>query len=169
MRGVGKAARSSNEEQIMIPEAVMPSVVHAVQLAVAPVFLLTGLAGMLNVIATRLSRVIDRARSLEREWASLDAHDVESAQVEYRSLERRRRLCSQAINQCTAAALVVCFVVVLLFLQDFFSTRLGWVIGGLFVLAMVLLIGGLSCFLREVSIATHTTSLNPERLRRPAQ
>ena len=152
----------------MVSDAVTPSVVHAVQLAVAPVFLLTGLAGILNVIATRLARVIDRARSLEREWTNLDAHGVETARMEYRSLERRRRLCSQAINLCTAAALLICFVVVALFLQDFFSTRLSWVIGGLFVFAMVLVIGGLSCFLREIYIATHATSLDPARLRRPA-
>ena len=35
------------------------SIVHAIQLAIAPVFLLTGLAGLLGVMTTRLARVID--------------------------------------------------------------------------------------------------------------
>ncbi|MGA0856037.1 MAG: DUF2721 domain-containing protein, partial [Burkholderiaceae bacterium] len=38
---------------------------EAIQLAVAPVFLLTGVAGMLNALGTRLARVIDRARQLQ--------------------------------------------------------------------------------------------------------
>ena len=142
------------------------SVVHAVQLAVAPVFLLTGIAGVLNVIATRLARVIDRGRAVEASWIALDAEERAAAMREYESLEHRRRMCSQAINMCTTAALLVCLVVVALFLQDFFDTRLSWAIGGLFVIAMVLVIAGLSCFLREVYVATHVTSLRPERLHR---
>ncbi len=145
-------------------DTVTPSVVHAVQLAVAPVFLLTGLAGMLNVIATRLARVIDRGRALERDWATFEPELQQALMVEYTSLERRRRLCSSAINQCTAAALLVCCVVVALFAQNFFEAHFSLLIGGLFVLAMLLLIGGLSCFLREVYIATHVTSLGPDRL-----
>ena len=47
-------------------------IVHAIQLAIAPVFLLTGLGSMLSVMATRLSRVIDRARHLEERWQQFD-------------------------------------------------------------------------------------------------
>ncbi|MEP6793263.1 MAG: DUF2721 domain-containing protein, partial [Saprospiraceae bacterium] len=36
----------------------------AIQLALGPVFLLTGIAGMLNVMSGRLSRIIDRGRTL---------------------------------------------------------------------------------------------------------
>jgi len=47
---------------------------HAIQLAIAPVFLLTGFAGMLGVMATRLARVIDRARVVEAAWPTFDAN-----------------------------------------------------------------------------------------------
>ena len=35
---------------------------EAIRLATAPVFLLTGVGGILNVLGNRLARVIDRAR-----------------------------------------------------------------------------------------------------------
>ena len=47
-------------------------IVHAIQLAIAPVFLLSGIAALLGVMANRLARIIDRARMLEQTWAGLD-------------------------------------------------------------------------------------------------
>ena len=138
-------------------------IAHAIQLAIAPVFLLTGVAGLLGVMATRLGRVIDRARSFEATWSGLDADARVSARLEIRSLERRRRVCSWSINYCTSAALLVCLVIVTLFVEEFFATNLKWLAGALFVGAMVALICGLMCFLREVYLATHTTSIDHTR------
>ena len=138
---------------------------HAIQLAIAPVFLLTGLAGILNVMATRLARVIDRARSFEAKWGGLDAKARDIVHAEITTLERRRRVCSWAINFCTTAALLVCLVIVTLFADAFFLANLKWLAGSLFVGAMVMTICGLSCFLREVYLATHTISFDPERFR----
>lgn len=138
-------------------------IAHAIQLAIAPVFLLTGIAALLGVMATRLARVIDRARSFEQSWPGLDAKARAAARVEIGNLERRRRVCSWSINYCTTAALLVCLVIVTLFVDEFFATNLKWLAGALFVAAMVALIGGLSCFLREVYLATHTISIDPAR------
>ena len=138
-------------------------IAHAIQLAIAPVFLMTGIAGLLNVIATRLARVIDRARSFESMWPTLDARARDTVRQEVAILECRRRLCSWSINFSTAAALVLCLVVVALFVDEFFGRNMRWAAGGLFVVALVLLICGLTCFLREVYVATHTTSFDPDR------
>ncbi len=138
-------------------------IAHAIQLAIAPVFLLTGIAGLLGVMATRLARVIDRARSFEERWRSLDVTARGAARVEINNLEKRRRVCSWSINFCTAGALLVCLVIVTLFVEEFFSRNLKWLAGALFVLAMVFVICGLACFLREVYLATHTTSIDPSR------
>ena len=43
----------------------LTGIAHAIQLAIAPVFLLTGIASLLGVMANRLARVIDRGRVLE--------------------------------------------------------------------------------------------------------
>jgi hypothetical protein len=133
---------------------------HAIQLAIAPVFLLTGIAALLGVMATRLARVIDRARSLQHDWRELEPEQRTAARLEMVSLEQRRRVCSWSINFCTAAALLVCLVIMALFADEFFETSLRWLAGALFVGAMVALIFGLVCFLREVYLATHTVVID---------
>lgn len=138
-------------------------IAHAIQLAIAPVFLLTGVAGLLGVMATRLARVIDRARSIEAMWPRLDEGARVAARLEMRNLERRRRVCSWSINYATTAALLICLVIVSLFVEEFFVANLNWLAGVLFVAAMIALICGLTCFLREVYLATHTTNIDPAR------
>jgi len=138
-------------------------IAHAIQLAIAPVFLLTGVAGLLNVMAGRLARVIDRVRALEQKWSGLDADARAAARVEIGNLGRRRRVCSWSINYSTAAALLICLVIVALFVEEFFATNLKWLAGALFVTAMLALIGGLTCFMREVYLATHMTSVDLRR------
>jgi len=138
-------------------------IAHAIQLAIAPVFLLTGLAGLLSVMTARLARVIDRGRSFERVWAELDSQGRAAARLEIADLERRRRVCSWSINFCTTAALLVCLVIVTLFVEEFFRTNLRLLAGALFVAAMVSVICGLGCFRREVHLATHTISFDPAR------
>jgi hypothetical protein len=138
-------------------------ITHAIQLSVAPVFLLTGIAGLLSVMATRLGRIIDRARSFEKTWPSLNAGARAAAREEMSNLERRRRVCSWSINYCTSAALLVCLVIVTLFVEEFFAARLQWLAGALFVGAMLAVIGGLVCFLREVYLATHTVTIDHTR------
>lgn len=147
----------------MPSDAAAGLISHAIQLAIAPVFLLTGVASLLGVMATRLARVIDRARSFEHDWTTLDAAARARALEEITVLERRRQLCSWSINFCTAAALLVCLVIVTLFVEEFFARNWRWAAGGLFVAAMVALIGGLACFLREVYVATHTIRFDPSR------
>jgi hypothetical protein len=138
----------------MLPDQGIPVISHAIQLAIAPVFLLTGIAALLGVMATRLARVIDRARQLEHDWQTMDEQARSNAREEIADLEQRRHLASWSINFCTSAALLVCLVIVTLFVEEFFSTNLKWLAGALFVCAMLALIGGLFSFLREVYLAT---------------
>lgn len=144
----------------------VPVIAHAIQLAIAPVFLLTGIAALLGVMATRLARVIDRARLIEHTWNQMDEPTRSAAREEIVDLERRRKLASWSINFCTGAALLVCIVIVALFVEEFFSTNLRWLAGGLFVSAMFALIGGLTSFLREVYLATHTLRIDMARFDR---
>ena len=137
----------------------LPLIAHAIQLAIAPVFLLTGIAALLGVMANRLARIIDRARHYEQSWERLDERARAAGRAELADLERRRHLASWAINFCTSAALLVCVVIAALFIEAFFSADLKWLAGVLFVGVMVALIGGLGCFLREVYVATQTVRI----------
>lgn len=137
----------------------LPVMAHAIQLAVAPVFLLTGVAALLGVMATRLARIIDRARHFEARWKELDEQALEHACKELASLEKRRVIASWAINFCTSSALLVCLVVTLLFVDAFFATDMKTAVGLLFISAMLLLVAGLACFLREVTLATRVVRI----------
>jgi hypothetical protein len=138
-------------------------IAHAVQLAVAPVFLLTGVGALLAVMTNRLARVIDRARVIEGTWSKLDEEQRAAARAELRTLAHRGRLAGWAINFCAFAALLVCGVVATLFLDVFLATSLKWLVGALFIVAMMMLICGLTSFLREVYLATHTLRIGPPR------
>ena len=81
------------------------AIAHQIQLAVAPVFLLAGIGSILNVMAGRLARVVERARGLEREFASFDEEMRMLATAELRILDQRMTVVNLALSACTAAAL----------------------------------------------------------------
>lgn len=137
------------------------TIAHVIQLAVAPVFLLTGVGALLAVMTNRLGRVIDRARFVERLWRELDETARSDARIELDILARRARLANWAINLSTCAALLICAVVATLFIDAFLSTNLKWLVGAFFFAAMIALIGGLVSFLCEVYLATHTLRIGP--------
>src|SRR5689334_9718563 len=110
-----------------------PLISHAIQLVIAPVFLLTGISGLLGVMANRLARVVDRTRHVQQTWPDLDENARALACGEMIHLTRRRHLASWAINFCTAGALLVCLVIVTLFVDDLSARDLRWLAGGLFV------------------------------------
>lgn len=132
-------------------------VTKAIQLALAPVFLLTGIAGILNVIATRLARIIDRGRALTEGTVVLPAH---VAALELHSLERRRHVASIAITTCTIAALLLCMVIVTLFVEVMLGVPLKWLIGFLFAASTLGLVAGLAFFLREVHLAMQSVRVS---------
>ena len=141
-------------------------IAYLISLAIGPVFLLAGIGSILNVMAQRLGRVIDRARQLERDYAEL----TEDARVritgELRVLDRRMTIIQLAVGAGTASALFVCLVVVVLFLAaltDFGYTRpIAW----LFIVAMTLLITGLMLFLWEVTLAMRAVRVNRQLIAR---
>jgi hypothetical protein len=138
-------------EQIASIEAIA----QVIQLAVAPVFLLAGIAGLLGVLSTRLGRIIDRARVIEvripqarNEEQKLLLHNETAA------LWSRIGLMNWAIRLCVSGALMICLVIVTLFVGDFTTFNIAALIAVFFVTAMVLIISGLVCLLREIGIST---------------
>src|SRR6185295_1721763 len=94
------------------------TIAHQIQLAVAPVFLLAGIGSILNVMAGRLARVVERARSLERDFAAFDEETRALATAELKILDLRMTVVNLALSACTAAALFVCVLVAMLFIAD---------------------------------------------------
>ena len=133
-------------------DPTISTVASAIQLSVAPAFLLTGIGAILSVMANRLARVVDRFRVLRYMRESRQPREVE----EMNMLLRRSRWVHWAISLSTVSALFVCIVIAALFTgteMQVFPSRL---VAFLFIVAMVTLIAGLLCFLREIHLSTNT-------------
>jgi hypothetical protein len=134
----------------------LTDVARAIQLALAPVFLLTGIAGLLNVMTNRLARIVDRARVLSENPTIAVLPGQESLRIRLQRLELRRHFTSIAITACTIAALLLCMVVATLFFEAMLDARLSGLVGVLFTGSTLALVVGLAYFLREVHLATQT-------------
>jgi hypothetical protein len=138
---------------------IISEMANAIQLALGPVFLLAGIAAMLNVMSGRLSRIIDRGRSLTENPQVIATYEPTEMRSELLMLERRRRITSRAITMITISAFLVCLVIVALFTEALFYARLKWLIGVLFIMATLGLVIGLGFFLREVHVASNTVRI----------
>ena len=145
--------------------AAVTTIAHQIQLAVAPVFLLAGIAGIINVLAHRLARVVDRSRALEAEPP--DDHEVVRRLffAELAILDRRMRVVNWSLTCCTAGALFVCVLVGILFVAGLANFGFAKLIAVLFVLTMLLLVAGLLLFLYEVRLATRALKISGQRRR----
>lgn len=130
--------------------ADVTSVAHVIQLAVAPVFLLTGVGAILNVITNRLARIVDRSRVL----SNPDTQTSPAQQAEMAMLVQRVRWVYWAISLCTMSALLVCIVIAALFVGSVTGFEPSRTVSLLFISAMLTLISGLLCLLREIFLAT---------------
>jgi hypothetical protein len=132
---------------------VLQDITHTIQLAVAPVFLLTALGTTLSVLVTRLGRIVDRARRVETRLGGESGSRLDASLLELRSLEGRARLIHWALTFGTIAALLVCLVIAVAFVGYLVEARIGTVLAVLFITALVAYVVALFCLLREVGIA----------------
>jgi hypothetical protein len=129
-------------------------IAHAIQLAVTPVFLLSGIGVLLGVLTNRLARIVDRARKIEDGLREATAADPDEARAQLGVASRRARFMNVSITLSTIAALLVSIVVAMLFASTFVPLNLAAYVALLFVLAMAALVGALVSFLLEVRVAT---------------
>ena len=135
---------------------VLRDITHTIQLAVAPVFLLTAIGTTLSVFTTRLARIVDRARRVEARVGGEAGPAREASVRELGMIERRVRLIYWALTLGTSAALLVCLLIAVAFLGYLFEARVGTAMALLFVAAMAAYTAALIFFLREVFIAIAT-------------
>ena len=138
----------------MLPATDITGIAHVIQLAVAPVFLLTGVAGLLSLLVNRLGRVVDRFRTLDGRLTELQDEARQSAESEMAVLGRRTWFIHRAIALCTGGALLICMVIATLFVGSLARLEVSMIIASLFILAMASLVVGLLFFLREIQLST---------------
>ena len=135
------------------------NVSHLIQLSVAPVFLLAGVAGLLNVFTGRLSRIIDKVDKLdkyedEHQLIPKKDEDVLKLKLRRKFLTMRMRNTNLAILFCTSTGLLIAMVIVTMFLSAIFQFKDSFFIVLLFISAMLCLIISLFLFLREIFYTT---------------
>jgi len=128
-------------------------IAQTIQLALAHVFVLVAIGNMLNLISTRLGRVVDRARILQNLHTTMSgtAHDM--VVIEIRLVDRRMVLSTRAIRLLVLSCIFVGTTVALLFLEQVTHMNLQIVAAGTFIVALALLMWGLLLFLRETQVA----------------
>jgi hypothetical protein len=137
----------------VIVETHLTDVTRLIQLAVAPVFLLTAVGTIIGVLTNRLGRVVDRIRALEEKLPGFSLEQTKATNEELGILNRRMRLVYVAIVSAVFSALFVGLLIASAFIGAFLSVELSALIGILFIAAMLAFIGGLVVFLREIFLA----------------
>ena len=119
------------------PDLSVTTVAEVVRIAVAPVFLLSGIGAFLNVCANRLSRIVDRSRHVEP--LLLDSRGAEHDRwlAEIHVVDRRMNLVSWAISLSVLSAVMICLVVSLLFAASLTQVHVGTAIALLFIGSMM--------------------------------
>ncbi|MDP9084036.1 MAG: DUF2721 domain-containing protein [Pseudomonadota bacterium] len=138
-------------------------IAHLIQVALTPIFLISAIGVTLNVLTSRLARIVDRARAMEavlrNPGLKFDGRDLHGV---LRVLARRARYINAAITLITLSALFIALVVIMLFVNAFLRWDLSAFIACMFILSMVSLCAALLAFLIEVRIATTTLRIGIE-------
>jgi Protein of unknown function (DUF2721) len=138
----------------------LATVAHGIQLAIAPVFLLTAVSGMIGAVAGRLARIIDRARYLEaRLEDSIDGKPMEAARMrmtytELKQLQHRGWLANSCIALLTLCSMLIGVTIILLFLGETSSLEILKISSICFLAGVVCFLLALLCFLAETLQAT---------------
>jgi hypothetical protein len=148
----------------LIPDA-SPGIAQAIQFAVAPALLLVGIGNVLNVVAVRLARIVDRARALERHLPQAEAAEREHERGELRVLDRRMKVCHASVGFITASGLLTCLVIILLFVNNMRGLGYAEAVSIIFVAAMASLALGLLLFIAEITIAIRVVKVSKEHVR----
>lgn len=145
-------------------ETSVSAVAQIIQLAVAPVFLLAGIGAFLNVCAGRLSRIVDRARSVEPLLLAARGAEHDRRLDEIRVLDRRMALVSWAIFLSVLAAVLICLVVILLFAASLTGAHIGTAVALLFIACMISIGLGFAVFLWETRLGSRAVRVRTEIL-----
>lgn len=130
-------------------------IAQTIQLALAPVFVLVAIGNIMNILSTRLGRVVDRSRILQQLHAKTTGLEHDEVVREIRMVSHRITLISRAILVLVLSGLTIGLVVALLFIEEFAPINLRLVVASVFFLAIALLMVALFLFMLETRKATH--------------
>lgn len=135
--------------------ASLDTVAHVIQVALTPVFLLSGVGTLLNVFNLRQSRVADHAEHAAELLGAAAAGTPDSALLRAHLARLRRRMA--ALDVAVALAAVggasTCGAAFALFVGALRDATTAWVLFLLFGAALACAVGGLAAFLVDTALA----------------
>ncbi|MBB4617211.1 DUF2721 domain-containing protein [Sphingomonas abaci] len=140
------------------------TVAQTITLALSPIFMLTAIGQLLNVLAGRLSRVVDRVRALEQEIHQRGDGDRSRLVWELRLLDRRITIINASLFLAVSSAVMTSLVVALLFVATLAHLHLATLVALLFIVAMLLLIASLAYFMMEVRVSLQAIHVRKDLL-----
>lgn len=147
----------------VLPE--VSTVAQTIQLSLSPIFMLTAIGALLNVLTGRLSRVVDRSRALEQLHPRSTGPEHDRHVWELRLLDRRITIINLALTLSVASAVLTCLVVALLFVGSLTDLQMGSAVALSFILAMALLMVSLGSFMVEVRLSLRAIHVREDLLR----
>ncbi len=151
-----------------VPLPQVSQVAETIQTSVAPIFLLAGIGGFLNVCAGRLARVIDRARVIEPLILRSRGAEHDRLLFEVRVLDRRISVINIAILLSVISACLTCLVVVMLFAAELFDAHFGTLIALLFIGSMISIASGFAAFIVETRLGLRVVHIHNDVLEHQA-
>lgn len=139
-------------------------IAQTIQLALTPVFVLVAIGNIMNILSTRLGRIVDRSRVLQERHSGTEGTEHDELVRELRLVDRRMHLIARAILLLVLASLSIGITVVLLFVEDFAGLNLKPFVATTFIIALALLICALLMFLRETREAAAALRIPAEYL-----
>lgn len=129
-------------------------IAHTIQLALAPVFVLVAIGNVMNILSTRLSRIVDRSRYLIERHGETEGTDHDAVVREMRMLDQRIAIIGRAIFTMLLSGLTIGVVIAMLFLDGFTALNLQRATAVAFTVAIALMMYALLLFVRETRIAS---------------
>ena len=140
------------------------TIAQTIQLSLSPVFMLTGIGALLNVLVGRMARVVDRVRDLEMLHPLSSGPDRDRFVAELRILDRRIRVINFGLFLAVSSAVMTCLVVAQLFVGDLIGLHIATIVALTFTTAMLLLIAALVSFIVEVRTSLLAVKVREELL-----
>jgi hypothetical protein len=129
-------------------------IAQTIQLALAPVFVLVAIGGIMNMLSHRLGRVVDRSRSLQGRHGSTEGMEHDMIVREMRVVDRRLALLNRALLLLVLSGLTIGVTVVLLFMAEFMHVDMQVAAASTFMVAVLFMMAALLLFLHETRLAT---------------
>lgn len=131
----------------------LDTVVHAIQVALTPVFLLSGIATLLNVFSARLARVADQVEAVSRSLETADAAQSDILAARLTHLHRRSQALDVAVVLGAFGGAATCGAVLTLFVGTLHQAATASALFALFGLAVVCALGAIVAFTVEMLLA----------------